>query len=94
MGKQHKVCNSNLQKTLRIALEQEILLEVKGVKRIYFIDDTLYIRVHAVNDIVYEYKRPHISGDVNDGWTARLITQDFVKKYKRYVLNLFLTKIY
>ena len=87
--KKHKVCNSNLQKTLRIALEKEIMLEVKGVKHVYFIDDTLYIRVYGVNDIVYEYKRPHISNDINYGFTSRLIAQDFIKKYKRYVLNLF-----
>ena len=87
--KSHKVCNSNLQKTLRIALENEILLKVKGVKRVYFIDDTLYIRVYGVNDIVYEYKRPHISNDVNCGWSSKLIAQDFIKKYKSYVLNLF-----
>lgn len=88
MGTQHKVCNSNLQKTLRIELEKEIL-KVKGVKHVYFIDDTLYIRVHSVNDIVYEYKRPHISDDVNYGWSSKLIAQDFIKKYKSYVLNLF-----
>lgn len=71
-------------------LKRNLKFYVKGEIKCHITDNTLIVDIYGVNDTVFRYTLIGIYSEIVHGFTNEMCTQIIVKRYKRYILNLFL----
>lgn len=71
-------------------LKNKLKHNVKGEIKAHIVNDTLIVDIYGVNNIVFRYTQNNIYSEIVQGFASETCTQIIVKRYKRYILNLFL----
>lgn len=77
---QRVFCN-NLKKSLKN--------HIKGEVKCNTINDILIVDIYAPTSIVFRYTLDNITSEIVQGFASETCTQIILKKYKKYVENLF-----
>lgn len=70
-------------------LQASLKRHVKGEVKCKHIEDTLIVDIYGFNGIVFRYTHENISSEIVQGFATEACTQIIVKRYKRYIENLF-----
>lgn len=70
-------------------LKTSLKRHVKGEVKCNTAGETLIVDIYGVNNTVFRYTHENISSEIVQGFATEIYTQIIVKRYKRYIENLF-----
>lgn len=77
-----------------INLKHTLKPQVKGEVKIHINEDTLYVRIFGANNIVFYHTQIIEHSEIVQGLSSAKVTEVIVKKYKRYITNLFFNETF
>ena len=75
-------------------LKHTLKTQVKGEVKVNINNDTLYVRIFGANDIVFYHTQIFEHSELVQGLSSAKVTEVIVKKYKRYITNLFFNETF
>lgn len=78
-----------MEKIFTNALKKELSRRIKGQISIHIIDDTLIVDVIDGIFCCWRYTIENLSAQLLVGLSAKIVADEFTKKYKKHVLDLY-----
>lgn len=69
------------------ALKKQLKQRIKGDLFIHIVDDTLIVDIQLLGCYTWHYTINNLAVQISTGLSSRIVTDDIVKQYKKYILS-------
>lgn len=68
-------------------LKKQLRQRIKGDLSVHIVDDTLIVDIQPVGYCSWHYAINNLAVQISIGLSSRIVADDIVKQYKKYILN-------
>lgn len=72
------------------ALKKQLKQRIKGDLSVHIVDDTLIVDIQSVGYYTWQYTINNLAVQISTGLSSRIVADDIVKQYKKYILSKYL----
>lgn len=69
------------------ALKKQLKQRIKGDLSVHIVDDTLIVDIQSVGYYTWQYTINNLAVQISTGLSSRIVEDDIVKQYKKYILS-------
>lgn len=75
-------------------LKKQLHERIKGDLSVHIVDDKLVVDIQPAALCTFRYTLDNIRVNIATGLSSTIVANDIIKKYKKYILNIFYRNIF